>query len=204
MALDKPVASPIGKQKFPSKWQALLPWLAIGALLVVAALLERSQGRLWICACGKVLLWAGDIWSSDNSQHLFDPYSFTHVLHGFLFFWLLIWALPRLPLAWQLWLALLIESTWEVFENSAAMIERYRAVTVSLGYTGDTIVNSLTDIIACGLGFWLARQLGWRRTLVIFIVTEVVLLLWIRDGLILNVLMLIYPIDAIKHWQSVH
>lgn len=204
MALDKPIASPIGKQKFHFKWQVLLPWLAIGALLVVAALLERSQGRLWICACGKVLLWAGDIWSSDNSQHLFDPYSFTHVLHGFLFFWLLIWALPRLPLAWQLWLALLIESTWEVFENSAAMIERYRAVTVSLGYTGDTIVNSLTDIIACGLGFWLARQLGWRRTLVIFIVTEVVLLLWIRDGLILNVLMLIYPIDAIKHWQSVH
>lgn len=204
MAVDKPIASPIGKQKFQSKWQALLPGLAIGALLVVAALLERSQGRLWICTCGKVLLWAGDIWSSDNSQHLFDPYSFTHVLHGFIFFWLLVWAFPRLPFTWRLWLALLIESTWEVFENSAAMIERYRAVTVSLGYTGDTIVNSLTDIIACGLGFWLARRLGWRRTLVIFIVTEVVLLLWIRDGLILNVLMLIYPIDAIKHWQSVH
>ena len=194
----------MGQQKTQSKWQPRISWLAITVLLVVTAILERSQGRLWICACGKVLLWAGNIWSADNSQHLLDPYSFTHVLHGFVFFWLLAWALPRLPFTWQLWLALLVEATWEVFENSAAMIERYRMVTVSLGYTGDTIVNSLADIVVCGLGFWLARQLGWRRTLIIFIVTEAVLLFWIRDGLILNVLMLIYPIEAIKTWQSVH
>jgi hypothetical protein len=150
------------------------------------------------------LLWAGDVWSSDNSQHWLDPYSFTHILHGFFFFWLIVGLLPRLSFAWQLWFGLLIEGIWEVVENSAAIIERYRAVTVSLGYTGDTIVNSLADIAVCGLGFWLARQLGWRRTLAIFIVVEVVLLVWIRDGLLLNLLMLIYPIDAVRTWQSVH
>lgn len=204
MALATHPGGPIDKRKSQPKWQQILPWLAITVLLIVVALLERSQGRLWICSCGRILLWAGDIWSSDNSQHWLDPYSFTHILHGFLFFWLVAGLVPRLPFAWQLCLAILIEGAWEVVENSAAIIDRYRAVTVSLGYTGDTIVNSLADIVICGLGFWLARQLGWRRTLVIFIVVEVVLLVWIRDGLILNVLMLIYPIDAVRTWQSVH
>ena len=198
------LGGPINKRKFQPNWQQVLPWLAICVLLLVTALLERSQGRLWICSCGRILLWAGDVWSSDNSQHWLDPYSFTHILHGFLFFWLIVGLLPRLSFAWQLCLAILIEGAWEVVENSAAIIDRYRAVTVSLGYTGDTIVNSLADIVICGLGFWLARQLGWRRTLVIFIVIEVVLLVWIRDGLLLNLLMLIYPIDVVRTWQSVH
>jgi len=204
MSLAARPGGPIDNRKVQSKWQQILPWLAIGVLLLGVALLERSQGRLWICSCGRILLWAGDVWSSDNSQHWLDPYSFTHILHGFLFFWLVAGLLPRLSFAWQLCLAILIEGAWEVVENSAAIIDRYRAVTVSLGYTGDTIVNSLADIVLCGLGFWLARQLGWRRTLLIFFVFEIVLLVWIRDGLLLNVLMLIYPVDAIRAWQSVH
>lgn len=204
MSLATHLGGPINKRKFQPNWQRILPWLAITVLFIVVALLERSQGRLWICSCGRILLWAGDVWSSDNSQHWLDPYSFTHILHGVLFFWLIVGLLPRLPFAWQLCLAILIEGAWEVVENSAAIIDRYRAVTVSLGYTGDTIVNSLADIVICGLGFWLARQLGWRRTLVIFIVIEVVLLVWIRDGLLLNLLMLIYPIDVVRTWQSVH
>lgn len=180
----------------------LVLWLGLLALLVVTAFLLWSQGRLWICACGYVLLWAGDIWSADNSQHLLDPYSFTHILHGFAFFWLLAWLLPRLVWSWQLWLALLLEAAWEVAENSTAVIDRYRETTIALGYNGDTIVNALADIALCGLGCWLARQLGWRQTLVLFILTEVILAFWIRDGLLLNILMLLYPIDAIKAWQT--
>ena len=184
-----------------TKLQNMLVWLATGALLVVAALLLRSQGRIWFCSCGYVLLWAGDIWSADNSQHIFDPYSFTHILHGFGFFWLLYLIVPRLSLGWRLWIALLIESAWEVAENSSAIIDRYREATLALGYNGDTILNSLSDILLCGFGFWLARRMGWKLTLALFIATEVILAFWIRDGLLLNMLMLIHPIESIKAWQ---
>ena len=186
--------------KFVDK--SYLPGVAIVATCALAAYLLDQQGRLWICACGRVLLWAGDIWSADNSQHLFDPYSFTHILHGFVFFWVVAWLLPRLAFGWQLWLTILVEAAWEVAENSEAIIQRYREATLALGYNGDTIINSLSDILLCGVGVVLARYLGWRRTLAIFVITEVVLLLWIRDGLLLNVLMLLYPIDAIRVWQT--
>lgn len=179
----------------------LWPWLAILIVLLVTVYLLRSQGRIWICTCGQVYLWAGNVWSSDNSQHLLDPYSFTHLLHGFAFLWLLVLILPRLAPVWQLWLALLIESLWEVVENSEFIIQRYREGTVSLGYEGDTIVNSLADILVCGVGFWLALRLGFRRSLAVFVVTEIILLFWIRDSLILNVIMLIHPIEAIRAWQ---
>jgi hypothetical protein len=180
------------------------PWLALAATLGAAVVQLRQQGRLWACACGRVLLWSGDAWSSDNSQHLFDPYSFTHILHGFALCGLLAWLLPRVPWDWRLALAVAIEAIWEVFENSAFIINRYRESTLALGYTGDTIVNSFGDIVACGLGFLLARRLGLRLTLLIFLLTEIVLLIWIRDSLILEILMLIYPIDAIKAWQLNH
>ena len=186
---------------FTSNRSKLWPWLAIVIVLVVTTYLLRSQGRLWWCSCGYLLLWAGDVWSSDNSQHLLDPYSFTHLLHGVVFCGLLAWGLPRLGPVWQLSLAVFIEALWEVVENSELIIQRYREATAALGYQGDTIVNSLGDILICGLGFGLARQLGFRRSLALFVVTEVVLLIWIRDNLILNVVMLIYPIEAIKAWQ---
>jgi hypothetical protein len=179
-----------------------LPWLAIVAVLVVAAYQLRSQGRLWWCSCDYLLLWSGDPWSSDNSQHLLDPYSFTHVLHGFLFCGLIALIAPRLRRAWQLWLAISLEAVWEVVENSRFVIDRYREETAALGYQGDTIVNSLADILLCGVGFVLARRLGFRRTVALFVLTEAALAIWIRDNLSLNVLMLIYPMEAVKEWQA--
>lgn len=182
--------------------KTLFSWLAILVTCALAAFLLDQQGRLWICACGRVLVWAGDIWSADNSQHLFDPYSFTHILHGFVFFWVAAWLWPRLAFSWQLWLAILVEATWEVAENSEVIIQRYRDATLALGYNGDTIINSLSDIALCGVGVVVARYLGLRRTLALFVLTEVILILWIRDSFLLNVLMLLYPIDAIRVWQT--
>ena len=180
----------------------VLPWLAIIVVLAGTAYLLRSQGRLWWCSCHYLLLWSGDPWSSDNSQHLLDPYSFTHVLHGFLLCGLLALIAPQLSAVWQLWLAISIEAVWEVLENSEFVIRRYREQTAALGYHGDTIVNSLSDILVCGLGFVVAHRLGFRRTFALFVLTEVTLALWIRDNLTLNVLMLIYPIEAVKEWQA--
>ena len=180
----------------------VLPWLAIVVVLAATAYQLRSQGRLWWCSCEYLLLWSGDPWSSDNSQHLLDPYSFTRLLHGFVLCGLLARIVPRLSPVWQLWLAISIEALWEVLENSEFVIRRYRQETAALGYHGDTIVNSLGDILVCGLGFVLARHLGFRRTFALFVVTEVVLAICIRDNLSLNILMLIYPIDAIKEWQA--
>lgn len=177
------------------------PWLAIIITCAVAAFLLDQQGRLWICKCGRVDLWAGDIWSADNSQHIFDPYSFTHLLHGFAFFWLLHWLWPQLAFGWQLWLALFVEAAWEVGENTEAVIQRYRAATLALGYDGDTIVNSLSDLLLCGVGVLLARRIGFWWTLALFLITEAILTLWIRDSLLLNILMLLYPIEAIRLWQ---
>src|SRR5918992_1542427 len=180
----------------------VLPWLAIVVVLVATALLLRSQGRLWWCSCDYLLLWSGDPWSSDNSQHLLDPYSFTHLLHGFVLCGLLALIVPRLSAVWQLWLAVSIEALWEVIENSEFVIRRYREETAALGYHGDTIVNSLGDILVCGLGFVLARQLGLRLTLALFVAAEVALVFLIRDSLLLNVIMLVYPVEEIKAWQA--
>jgi hypothetical protein len=109
---------------------------------------------------------------------------------------------PRQSTVWQLWLAVTIEAAWEILENSEFVIRRYREQTASLGYFGDTIVNSLGNILVCGLGFMLAHRLGFRRAFALFVLTEVTLALWIRNNLTLNVLMLIYPIEAVKEWQA--
>ncbi len=180
------------------------PWLAMTVILSGAVYQLRSQGRLWFCSCGYLLLWSGKVLSSDNSQHLLDPYSFTHVLHGFLFWWLLGWIAPRLSIIWRLTLAVSLEALWEVIENSNFVIQRYREATFALGYQGDTIINSLADILLCALGFLIARRLGWRRSLALFVLIEVVLLVWIRDSLILNIVMLIYPHDGLREWQMGH
>ena len=133
-----------------------LPWLLIFAVLAGTAYQLHSQGRLW-CSCDYLLVWAGDAWSSDNSQHLLDPYSFTHLLHGFAFYGLLAWPTLRLPPAWRLWAAVSLEAVWEIVENTEFVIRRYREETAAL---------------------------------------------WIRDGLLLNIIMLVYPIDAIAGWQA--
>ena len=181
------------------KW--LWPALAIAAAFVATAILLHLEGRLWICSCGKVQVWAGKVCSSDNSQHFLDPYSFSHVLHGFLFFWLIAWLLPRLKPNSQLMLAVAVEALWEVFENTNFIINRYRSETAALGYNGDTVVNSFGDIFCCLMGFMIARRLGWRRSLLVFAVLELVLIIWIRDSLLLEILMLVFPIDAIRAFQ---
>ena len=178
-------------------------WLggAIVGLLALTFFGLRILGRLWICSCGQVYLWAGDIHSAHNSQHVFDPYSFTHMLHGVAFYWLMTLALPRLRTELQFGWTVLLECIWELFENSSFVIERYREATISLGYVGDTILNSMGDIVICSGGFVLSVYLGVRRSIALFAATEVALALWIRDSLLLNIVMLIYPIEAIKSWQ---
>lgn len=179
----------------------LWPVLAIAATFIATAILLRFEGRLWICACGSVRAWSGQICSSDNSQHFLDPYSFTHMLHGFLFFWLIAWLASRLKSSWQLVLAVVVEGLWETFENTNFIIDRYRATTAALGYTGDTVVNSFGDILCCLVGFLIAQRLGLRRSFVVFVVLELILIFWIRDSLLLEIVMLIVSIDAIRMWQ---
>jgi hypothetical protein len=180
------------------------PWLGLLAVLAAAAVLLRWQGRLWGCACGRLLFWTSEAWGADTSQHLFDPYSFTHVLHGVAFCGLLAWGLPRAPWAWRLWLGVAAEAAWEVIENTEFVINRYREATAALGYTGDTVVNSLGDVLACALGFLAAQRLGLLRSVALFVLIEVVLLLTIRDSLLLNILMLVYPLEGIREWQAGH
>ncbi|MEM7112630.1 MAG: DUF2585 family protein [Chloroflexota bacterium] len=186
------------RHKSPNFW----PLLATATVLIIATFMLRNQGRFWICSCNEVWLWSGDIWSAHNSQHILDPYSFTHVLHGLAFWAILHWLAPQWPLMWRFWVAIAVESLWEVVENAAFIIDRYREATIALGYEGDSIVNSLADIALCGLGFYIAQRIGWRWALLLFITTEIALTLWIRDSLLLNVLMLLAPVDSIRDWQA--
>ena len=179
--------------------KVIVAGIAAIALLMAGAL--SAEGRMLFCACGKFRFWVGDTCSSSNSQQLFDPYSFTHVLHGFLLFWLVALLFRKLAPSWQLVLALALEAAWEVFENTKFVIERYRAETAALGYQGDTVVNSLGDLTCAFVGFVVARKLGLRWSIVAFLLLELVLVLWIRDGLLLQLLMLIHPVEAIKLWQ---
>jgi len=177
-------------------------WPALAAVVAAAAVALRWQGRLWFCDCGRVRPWVSDAWGPETSQQLFDPYSFTHVLHGFALAGLLALVLPRAGWRPRLLLAVAAEAAWEVLENTDFVINRYREATAALGYNGDTVVNSLGDIAACAAGFLLARRLGALRAALVFILTEVVLLLWIRDSLLLNILLLVYPSDTLRAWQA--
>ena len=180
---------------------AVVIWLAIGATLL-------AMGRVPICSCGTVKLWWGMVQSVENSQHIADWYSFSHVIHGLLFYFFahLLWRRWNLlggrPAAWALPIAVAFEGFWELLENSPIIIDRYRAVTVSLGYEGDSIVNSLSDIAWMVAGFFIASKLPWKASLVLAIAFELFTLVMIRDNLTLNILMLVYPIDAVRVWQA--
>lgn len=173
---------------------------SVAAVLMVALL--YLQSRIWWCKLGDYRLYVGEAWNSGHtSQHFLDPYTFTHVLHGVLFFWLANLIFPKLSGAWRFFIATLAEAAWEVLENTNYTIEKYRENTASLDYYGDSILNSVGDLVACAGGFWIAYKLGWWKSLAFFLLIEIALLLWIRDGLLLNILMLIYPLDAVKNWQ---
>jgi hypothetical protein len=179
--------------------------LLCAVILAIQAGIEYGMGRLPFCKCGVISLWAGDIWSDQNSQQVADPYSFTHVLHGVLlygFLWLV--ARKRLSVASRLVAAVFLESDWEILENSPMIIDRYRSVTVSLGYYGDSILNSLSDVVCMAIGFLLAARLPVKVTVAGAVAIELILLWWIRDNLTLNLIMLIHPLESIKQWQVVH
>jgi len=160
------------------------------------------QGRIWWCKQGDWAIYINQAWgSSHTSQHLLDPYFLTHVLHGVGFFWITGLVMTKFAVEWRFVAAVVLEACWELLENSNFIIEKYRQNTASFDYFGDSVVNSVGDVAACSLGFWAAVRLGMWKSLALFVTVELFLILWIRDSLLINIVMLVYPLDAIKHWQ---
>jgi hypothetical protein len=178
----------------------------IGAGLIAAtAVVLLAMGRVPICTCGEVKLWTGEVFSADNSQHISDWYTPSHVVHGVLFFgllWLVARRLPRgLPVGLRALVAIAIEAGWEILENSPLIIDRYRAATAALGYTGDSVLNSVFDILFMLVGFFLAARLPVWASVALVVGLELFTAAMIRDNLTLNIIMLLWPLDAIRTWQ---
>jgi len=181
-----------------SIWACVL--IAAG-LLVLLAIVLLLMGRPPWCECGYVKLWHGVVMSPENSQHITDWYTFTHIIHGFAFYGILWLIGPRWPLELRFVLALVIEVGWEILENTDFVINRYREGTIALGYYGDSVINSAADVLACALGLALAARLPVWATLALAVAIEGILAYAIRDNLTLNIIMLIYPFEAIRQWQ---
>lgn len=170
------------------------------AMFVVAAAILFAMGRNPICTCGRIDLW-GPV-GPTQSQMLADWYSFSHIVHGFLFYALLKWAAPSWPVGWRFAAAVAIEAAWEVLENTPMIIDRYREATAALGYEGDSIVNSLADVVMMAVGFLLARKLPLWASIAVVVALELIPLFVIRDNLTLNVWILLLPTDWLRDWQS--
>ena len=182
----------------------------IAAVLIAlyAGFILLAMGRPPICTCGTIRLWHGVVQSSENSQHIADWYTFSHIIHGLLFYGAahVLWRRWKLfdgaPTRWALPIAVIVEASWELLENSPLIINRYRSATMSFGYSGDSILNSMADIGWMSLGFWIASKLPVKATVTLAIAFELFTLAMIRDNLTLNVLMLVSPVEAIKQWQA--
>jgi hypothetical protein len=172
------------------------------ALFAVAGGLELAMGRSLKYRNGPVRFWSGYIKSDQNSQQIADPYTFTHFIHGAAFYGLTRLVMPPAAVATRAVVALALEAAWEVYENTDTVVNRYRTETISHGYYGDSLINSMMDIVACAMGFFLAWRLPRSVTFTWVVVVELLLAAWIRDNLTLNILMLVYPIKAIKAWQA--
>ena len=172
------------------------------AVVAITAGILLSMGRVPICKCGYVKLWHGVVQSAENSQHITDWYTPSHVIHGFAFYGLLFLFARKWPIGARLLAATLVESGWEILENTPLIINRYRAQTIALDYYGDSVLNSLADIAAMSLGFLLAARLPVAVIVALTIAMEVFVGYWIRDNLTLNIIQLIHPFDAILRWQQ--
>ena len=189
-----------------SKQREIVTTLVLSIIVVlVTIVILKAMGRPWIANSGIVKLWHGEVVSSENSQHLSDWYSFTHIAHGFLFFFILWLISKKIKLFRKFSIAFVVavtlESIWEIVENTDFVIHRYREATIALDYFGDSIVNSTADIFFMSLGFVLASRLPVMASLLVVVALELMLAFVIRDNLALNILMLIYPIQAVKEWQ---
>ncbi|EHL97392.1 hypothetical protein HMPREF9946_04188 [Acetobacteraceae bacterium AT-5844] len=176
--------------------------LIILAMLAGMAAIQLAMGRVPICTCGTVKLWHGEVNSAENSQQLMDWYTLSHVIHGLLFYGATRVLFPRRGLPFRAVIATVIEVAWEIVENSPLIINRYREATIALGYTGDSVVNSVADVVAMLVGFALAARLPVWLSVVLGIAMELVALAVIRDNLTLNVLMLVWPLDSVRNWQA--
>ncbi|WP_238366377.1 DUF2585 family protein [Mesobacterium pallidum] len=179
-----------------------LPFVVTALVTLGSAIILLGMGRAPWCPCGYVLPWYGPLGTDQGNMHLTDWYTPSHIIHGILFFGALLLVARRMPLGWRLVIATLVEAAWEVTENTNMVIDRYREVTVSADYNGDSVLNSMVDIVAMWLGFWLARKLPVWATVAVVIGFEALTMLLIRDGLALNVLMLVAPSQAVLDWQA--
>ena len=170
--------------------------------MALFALILLLMGRVPICECGYVKLWHGVTMSSENSQHISDWYTFSHIIHGFVFYWVLSLLAPRMPIGARLLIALFAETSWEIFENTDFIINRYRETTISFDYYGDSVINSVGDVVASVLGFVLAYRMPVWVIIALAVFAEAWVGYVIRDNLALNIIMLIHPLDAIKLWQG--
>ncbi len=185
---------------FLKKYKTEIIWVVF--LIVLTGAIEFWSGRLLLGPDGKFGWWESSIWSSENSQRVADVYSFSHIIHGILFYAGLWLVARKTPAKYRFIIAIILEAAWEIFENSPIIINRYRAVTIALGYEGDSVLNSVSDIVMMAGGFFIARYSKIWMSVFLVIAMELGCLFWVRDNLTLNILMLVYPVKSVEVWQS--